>query len=212
MECTYTVGQLFPRWQPRTGRIRVQVETEIRERGLVMWASKISMKNQIDFFNMRGSMKNQIGFFHHQRGMYDRSFMEVVKEKRRNKMDTEQSDDFMSMIWEEPSGEAGWLSKCAIGVLRSFCDVYSVNNWLASRGIPFSSTYLGEKCILWSFLSESERVGFMKIRSLWDDCLFSMEIWSWSMIPQSQPMWVEISKVPLSVCNSAFLNVGKCLG
>ncbi|KAK1557082.1 hypothetical protein Q3G72_017559 [Acer saccharum] len=55
---------------------------------------------------------------------------------------------------------------------------------------------------------------FIKNRFLWDDCFSSMEMWSMVVIPQSKPVWVDISGVPLSYWNDFFffLKVGWVLG
>ena len=68
------------------------------------------------------------------------------------------------MYWEGSKVDAGWLEKCVVGVLRGFDEISSVNYRLTNRGFSLSSSYLGDKLILWEFDSEEDCNGFINNR------------------------------------------------
>ncbi|KAK3230413.1 hypothetical protein Dsin_002294 [Dipteronia sinensis] len=126
---------------------------------------------------------------------------------------TDVGEKVINMTWNSSNNEEDWLSRCAVGTLREFTDVSSVNGQLRSRGFSFSSMYLWDKCILWVFESEFEREGFIYNRFFWDDKFSSMVRWSDSFNPQSCLAWIDCFGVPLRFWNVAFFNkIGWLLG
>ena len=92
----------------------------------------------------------------------------------------------MSISWKSLRSNEEWLSRCAIGILKDFSSVSSVNSRLSSRDFPFSSHYLGDKSILWCFESSMDKEGFIKNRFFWGDCFSSMIGWSDKMVPKGK--------------------------
>ena len=91
--------------------------------------------------------------------------IEVVKDNQICTVNEElaETEKVWEMAWNNKDNEDEWLSKCAIGVLKEFANVSSVNHRLSSRGISFSSKYLGDKCILWIFVSEMEGMVLLRV-------------------------------------------------
>ncbi|KAK3218944.1 hypothetical protein Dsin_012914 [Dipteronia sinensis] len=117
------------------------------------------------------------------------------------------------MFWDGSKLEANWLSKCAVGVLKGFDNVSSVNYRLINRGVSFSASYLGDKFILWKFESEDDCLDFINNRFYWDDCFSLMEKWWFSLIARARPVWINFSGVPLSCWNSEFfMKLGRLIG
>ncbi|KAK3229395.1 hypothetical protein Dsin_001276 [Dipteronia sinensis] len=117
------------------------------------------------------------------------------------------------MNWEGTQLNEVWLSKCAVGVLKHFSDLSSVNHRLSNRGFTFYSHYMGDKIILWHFETDIECIGFVKSRFFWDDCFASIEVCSKHIVAKSRPVWVEVYGIPLSCWHgSFFLQVGRVLG
>ncbi|KAK1577964.1 hypothetical protein Q3G72_026436 [Acer saccharum] len=148
-----------------------------------------------------------------------RSYAEAVREPNPHKKDSEvgMKEQVMSktMSWEGSYETEEWLSRSAVGVLKNFSSVESVNQKLDDRGFKYSSTFQGGKNIVWVFQSNCERDGFVKNRFLWNDCFLSMKVWQ----EQHQPAeirkisWVEVHGVPLNCwCNEFFKKVGGLLG
>ena len=106
----------------------------------------------------------------------NRSFVEVVKgnQIRYVKKETKVMEKVVEMSWSSKDNEDEWLLKCVAGILKEISSVSSVNHWLNSMGISFSSNYLGNKRIPSTFDSEMERDGFVKSRFLWDDIFSSV--------------------------------------
>ncbi|KAK3221599.1 hypothetical protein Dsin_008624 [Dipteronia sinensis] len=90
-----------------------------------------------------------------------RSFVEVAKgfEYEIQEEGDEGNKKLLYVLWDSNLGDKGWLLKC--GVLKDFVNVYSVNHRLSSRGFSFSSSYLGDKSIVWCFDSEDQREAFI---------------------------------------------------
>ncbi|KAK1575963.1 hypothetical protein Q3G72_009751 [Acer saccharum] len=117
------------------------------------------------------------------------------------------------MVWDNHDNEDGWLSKCAVGILKDFFPVSSVNLRLNSRGFSFSSLYLGDRHILWVFESDFERDFFIKNRFFLDDKFSLISKWDDSFNPQARLVWIDCIGVPLKFWNEAFFHkVGRQLG
>ncbi|KAK0598408.1 hypothetical protein LWI29_034373 [Acer saccharum] len=117
------------------------------------------------------------------------------------------------MVWDNHDNEDGWLSKCAVGILKNFSPVSSVNLRLNSRGFSFSSLYLGDRHILWVFESDFERDFFIKNRFFLDDKFSLISKWDDSFNPQARLVWIDCIGVPLKFWNEAFFHkVGRQLG
>ncbi|KAK3172226.1 hypothetical protein Dsin_032951 [Dipteronia sinensis] len=94
-----------------------------------------------------------------------------------------------------------------------FTSVSNVNNRLRTRGLSFSSIYLGDKSILWKFGSEFERDYFVNSRFLWDDRFDSIRKWADTLNPQARLVWIECVGVPTRFWNKVFFNkVGRHVG
>ncbi|KAK0576328.1 hypothetical protein LWI29_015504 [Acer saccharum] len=65
------------------------------------------------------------------------------------------------MSWSGSFEEEEWLAKSAVGVLKDFGNLESVNKKLEDRSFMYSLTYMGGKHIMWSFESSYERDGFL---------------------------------------------------
>ncbi|KAK3221094.1 hypothetical protein Dsin_015064 [Dipteronia sinensis] len=97
--------------------------------------------------------------------------------------------------------------------LRSFSSVLNVNKRLHSKGYLFSSSYYGDKCILWIFDSIEKMEDFVKNRFYWDDCFSSIVKWSEILTPQSRLVWLQVTGTPLNCwTESLFKNVGWLMG
>ncbi|KAK3219252.1 hypothetical protein Dsin_013222 [Dipteronia sinensis] len=135
-----------------------------------------------------------------------RSYTEVVigddqrtdtwKKERRIKID--------ELFWDGSKSEDEWLTKCAIGILKGFADVSSVNYRLNNKGTYFSSSYVGDKYVLWEFDSKGECNFFIKHRFMWDDCFSMMEKWSSSITMKIDLRWIKVREVLLSWWSSEF--------
>ena len=103
--------------------------------------------------------------------------------------------NILSMSWDTNIYDDNWLNKCAVGVLKKFANVSSVNHRLSLRGFSFSSVYLGDKSIVWCFDSKDDREAFVSNNFFWEDCFSSMLRWCNSLVPkQSWFGWtVEVS-------------------
>ncbi|KAK3222795.1 hypothetical protein Dsin_009820 [Dipteronia sinensis] len=143
------------------------------------------------------------------------SFVEVIRGDKHKTVPGLKEDnvDTMEMFWDGSKLEADWLSKCAVGVLKGFDNVSSVNYRLINRGVSFSVSYLGDKFILWKFESEDDCLDFINNRFYWDDCFSLMEKWLFSLIARARPIWINFSVVPLSCWNSEFfMKLGRLIG
>ncbi|KAI9159972.1 hypothetical protein LWI28_003879 [Acer negundo] len=117
------------------------------------------------------------------------------------------------MKWEGSHLTAGWFSKTALGVLKQFLDISTVNQRLLFRGFSFSSQFLGDKNIIWQFDEESDCIGFIKNRFFWDDCFVSIELCTQEAVARSRLMWIEVHVVPLRCWHdSFFMSVGRRMG
>ncbi|KAK1575577.1 hypothetical protein Q3G72_006617 [Acer saccharum] len=110
----------------------------------------------------------------------NRTFKDAVKGNRRGlgEQRFSSNQEVMTMQWYPNTGDREWLSRCAVGILKSFSKVTSVCNRLSDRGFSFSSHYLGDKFVLWCFETELEKSGFINNRFLWDVSFRSMHNWA----------------------------------
>ncbi|KAK1554729.1 hypothetical protein Q3G72_016476 [Acer saccharum] len=122
-------------------------------------------------------------------------------------------DELVCMKWDGPQPSTGWLSKCAMGTLKTFSNISSVNQRLILRGFTFSSQFLGDKTIIWQFDSETDCIGFIKNRFFWDDCFTSMEKCPQDVVAKSRLAWIDVYGVPLNCWHDAFfMRVGRSMG
>ncbi|KAK1591497.1 hypothetical protein Q3G72_008667 [Acer saccharum] len=126
-----------------------------------------------------------------------RSYAEAVKI---TKPTTDEVGRGLSMSWGGHNRMDDWLSKSAVGTLKQFESVESVNQKLEARGFNFSSTFMGGKQIVWSFESTCDRDGFISNSFFWRDCFSSMEAWKEQVRSSSldKIRWIDIHGVPLS--------------
>ncbi|KAK1577399.1 hypothetical protein Q3G72_021458 [Acer saccharum] len=132
------------------------------------------------------------------------SFVEVVKNQQRRAQHEEDKPQDKVMSWNEKGSSEEWLNRCAVGIMKEFASTTSVNQRLGSRGFSFTSSYVGEKSILWCFKSVKERDDFMRNRSLCDDVFSSMSRWSNAIVPKSRLVWINCIGVPLSAWSLPF--------
>ncbi|KAK2658825.1 hypothetical protein Ddye_005358 [Dipteronia dyeriana] len=71
-------------------------------------------------------------------------------------------NEMKKLVWDRNQVDKCWISKCAVGSLRQFTNVSSMNRRLISRGFSFSTSYLGDMKVLWRFDSDQESTGFIK--------------------------------------------------
>ncbi|KAK3218697.1 hypothetical protein Dsin_012667 [Dipteronia sinensis] len=102
-----------------------------------------------------------------------------------------------TMNWSSQEIDQVWIKRCAVGILKHFSDVSSVNKRLRCRGFKFTSAYIVDKSILWCFDSKSEKDGFKRSQFFWDDHFSSVVNWSDSIIPQAKVAWIDIKGVPM---------------
>ncbi|KAI9185273.1 hypothetical protein LWI28_005779 [Acer negundo] len=144
-----------------------------------------------------------------------RSFTDVVKGGQAT---TRIQEDIMRdgpiiMPWVRKPDNKDWLNRCVIRVLKDFSSVGSVNNILINRDYSFSSSYLGDKNILWCFDSVIELEGFLKNRFFLDDCFSSMSRWSKSWSTKRKLVCVKIYGVSVSSWGeSFFIKLGNQVG
>ncbi|KAK1586456.1 hypothetical protein Q3G72_002762 [Acer saccharum] len=84
------------------------------------------------------------------------------------RMEADRNGKSFPMQWRRQPDNNDWLARCAIGVLKEFSSINNVSRRLINRDYSFSSSYLGDKNILWSFESELEIEGFLKNRKRLD--------------------------------------------
>ncbi|KAK1586237.1 hypothetical protein Q3G72_000449 [Acer saccharum] len=132
------------------------------------------------------------------------TFNEVAKKEQM--CDGDEIEKVWEMSWNSKDNEDIWLSKCAIGVLKEFGNVYSVNHRLSTKGLSFSSKYLGDKSILWIFDSEEERDGFVQSRFLWDDKFIFMGKGTDPSMTHSRLAWINCEGVPLRYWKPEFFS------
>ena len=130
-------------------------------------------------------------------------------QKKKEESDSLEEEMKLTMSWIKNQRDSVWLHKCAVGVLKAFSNVSSVNSKLRTRGFSFSSAFLGEKTVLWFFETEIDKEGFIKNRFFWEDCFVSMQDWTDSFLPKSRLAWVICKGVPLSYwCPALFMKLG----
>ena len=79
-----------------------------------------------------------------------------------------------------------------------------MNNHLNAKGFEFTSSYLGDKCILWRFESVAQKEEFIHSRRLWNDVFSAMVRLIESLTPQSRLVWVNCWGIPMSCWYKAF--------
>ncbi|KAK3228033.1 hypothetical protein Dsin_007895 [Dipteronia sinensis] len=87
-----------------------------------------------------------------------RSFAEIVSDYQigsRSDM-VKSKEEMLTFKWSAQRIDDVWLKRSVVGILKHFSDISSVNNQLSSRGFLFSSAFIGDKNILWSFETERE--------------------------------------------------------
>ncbi|KAK1560813.1 hypothetical protein Q3G72_031090 [Acer saccharum] len=120
-----------------------------------------------------------------------------------------QDIDCLSMAWTQSIAEDDWLYRSAVGDLRIFSSVESVNRKLESRGFAFSSTYLGGKGIVWTFESTCERDGFIRNSFFWKDSFVLMSSWKDSIQGRFMLKWIDEYGVLLNCwCYAFFKQLG----
>ncbi|KAK0599277.1 hypothetical protein LWI29_003867 [Acer saccharum] len=142
-----------------------------------------------------------------------RSFMEVLRGNQvsGSKSPEKEKEDvkLLKMTWDFRQEEHEWLSRCAVGVLKDFVEVFRVNKRLIDAGIMFSSSYLRDKSILWCLDSISHKEAFIYDRFFWADSFSAMVKWSNSVVPQSRIACMNCRGVPLSCWSPNFFkNLG----
>ncbi|KAK0600462.1 hypothetical protein LWI29_015248 [Acer saccharum] len=179
------------------------------------WSNKrSSLANQRSFVRDE-TAEDRIGDGEFKRKDVTRSFMEVLRgnqvsgskspEKEKEKEDVK----LLKMTWDFRQEEHEWLSRCAVGVLKDFVEVSRVNKRLIDAGIMFSSSYLGDKSILWCLDSISHKEAFIYDRFFWADSFSAMVKWSNSVVPQSRIACMNCRGVPLSCWSPNFFkNLG----
>ncbi|KAK1582695.1 hypothetical protein Q3G72_017400 [Acer saccharum] len=115
--------------------------------------------------------------------------------------------------WDAKEFDSSLLSRWAVGVMRTFRNLESVNQRPSLRGFKFSSKYVGDKTIAWFFETEYEREGFISNRFFWDDAFSTMSRWNDHFTPKTRLVWMNVSGIPLKVwCYSFFMKVGESIG
>ncbi|KAK3205634.1 hypothetical protein Dsin_019680 [Dipteronia sinensis] len=148
--------------------------------------------------------------FHHRR-----TFANVLEGgKNGNILFKEKPEEkIVFMRWEGNRDENVWIDRCAVGVLKSFSNISSVNRKLIDRGLRFSSTYFGDKCIIWEFETVADCEGFILNSSYWVDCFSSMLRWTDLAVPKSRLVWVNCVGIPLRCWDEKFFRkIGWILG
>ncbi|KAK1582597.1 hypothetical protein Q3G72_016627 [Acer saccharum] len=92
------------------------------------------------------------------------SYAEVVKGSRVTSKVADENGKGrpITMSWTRQPDNEERLSRCDVGVLKEFSSVFSVNKRLVDRDYSYSSSYLGDKNILWCFGTTLEKEGFLK--------------------------------------------------
>ncbi|KAK3218050.1 hypothetical protein Dsin_012020 [Dipteronia sinensis] len=130
-----------------------------------------------------------------------------------SKVEEDNGEDAPSMFWTRQHNVEDWLPTCAIGVLKKFSSVSSVCRRLTNRGFSFSTSYLGNKNILWCFESEIEKEGFMSNKFFWEDCFTSMSRWTDSWTTSRKLVWINVYGTPLSCWEDLFfMELGSQIG
>ncbi|KAK1584306.1 hypothetical protein Q3G72_031799 [Acer saccharum] len=152
------------RWKEKGSSFRQRCESHVERRSCWNYDSGVYRAGE----RVRSFNQNSFQSFS--------TFAGVVKgEKQRNHEEgMEKEEKCMAMRWKRQRVVDNWLSKCAVGVLKQFGNVSSVSKRLKDKGFRFSSSYAGDKSILWVFDSEDEKDVFMLNRFFWDDCFSSM--------------------------------------
>ncbi|KAK0606710.1 hypothetical protein LWI29_003197 [Acer saccharum] len=117
------------------------------------------------------------------------------------------------MNWEVKQSDGRWLEYSAVGVLKALDDVSRLVKDMLNRGIKFNFYYLGDKNVLWLFLSRNDRDDFIRDKVLWSESFSSVGVWSPAITPQSRMTWVEYRGIPLDCwCEDFFKRLGWAVG
>ncbi|KAK0591464.1 hypothetical protein LWI29_002331 [Acer saccharum] len=145
----------------------------------------------------------------------NRSFAEVVEGRKKGMVANRGSEggNICSMNWKDKQESFDWLDRCAVGVLRNFSSMASVNRKLTNRGFCFSSAYLGDKCVVWEFESRIDYDDFIRNHYIWKECFSLMVHWTDSVIPKSRLVWLNCVGISLQCWSESFFRkVGWTLG
>ncbi|KAK2650742.1 hypothetical protein Ddye_018231 [Dipteronia dyeriana] len=87
----------------------------------------------------------------------NRSFVDVLSRNQKCsvKINEKVGGKVVEMMWDCNDNEDGWLSRCAVGILKEFTFVSSINFRLRSKGLAFSSRT--EEVILPHFVSHTDK-------------------------------------------------------
>ncbi|KAK1573093.1 hypothetical protein Q3G72_026742 [Acer saccharum] len=141
-----------------------------------------------------------------------RSYAEAARKTMHQKS---KEDKRINLTWTTAREEYEWLSRSAIGVLRSFSSMEGVNQKLEDRGFGFTSTILGGKDIIWTFETSCDRDGFVNNSFFWKECYSTMKAWGGqNRMPSSSKLcWVDVHGVPLICwCKAFFKSLGDLVG
>ncbi|KAK3219523.1 hypothetical protein Dsin_013493 [Dipteronia sinensis] len=160
------------------------------------------------------SREEGLGRSHNANFEENKSFVDVMTRNQKCSAGdvADVGEKVIDMSWNSNNNEKEWLSRCAVGTLREFTDVSSVNRRLRSRGFSFSLKYLWDKFILWVFESKFERESFIYNRFFWDDKFSSMVRWSDSINPQNRLAWIDCFGVSRFWNVDFFIQIGWLLG
>ncbi|KAK0603661.1 hypothetical protein LWI29_007262 [Acer saccharum] len=106
----------------------------------------------------------------HEEGFIDqnnRSFVEAIRKDKTESANgrVDHTEHASSLSWFGSRTDEEWLWRSAVGELKEFKNIEAVNSKLESKGFIFSSVYLGGKRIMWTFESDYDRDGFIKMHS-----------------------------------------------
>ncbi|KAI9180462.1 hypothetical protein LWI28_005014 [Acer negundo] len=135
-----------------------------------------------------------------------RTFADVL-EGRKQRVEVNKGikgENICSMSWKRKCECSEWLDRCAVGVLRNFSSIACVNMKLFNRGSHFSSTYLGDKSVVWEFESRLDCDEFIRNHFIWKYCFSSMVYWTKSVLPKSRMVWLNCIGVPLRCWSKSF--------
>ncbi|KAH7845417.1 hypothetical protein Vadar_001752 [Vaccinium darrowii] len=108
-----------------------------------------------------------------------------------------------------------WLHMSVVGILNSYCDVNSLQDFFITNGIwDADIRSLGGLNVLLSFDSSESLNSFLedkdKVLPKW---FSSVEAWANQSIKSSRCVWISFFGVPLNAwCSSTFINIGKLWG
>ncbi|KAK3224853.1 hypothetical protein Dsin_004715 [Dipteronia sinensis] len=135
-----------------------------------------------------------------------RSYAEIVRGHREEGHNNKEKEKGATVVdgLDFRKNDQVWLSCSAVGILKDFKEVSRVKTRLQNGGIEFTSTYLGDKCILWCFDCELIKDRFIKDRGLWDDCFSIMVGWSEVLSTHAKLAWINCKDIPIACWPQAF--------